>query len=415
VEATRVENLLRHLIIIFLLIFFAVVLVFNFSIKSEQQFSFLARSFLKGKLYFTEYPGNWGDAVLYNGHYFWHLGPFPSVLLTPFVYLFGLLGRFFYQGYLQFFLTLGVFLICFKFGKRFGYSQEDSLFLAFAFCFASVYQMVAIMPWGWFFSQAITVFFLFLSINEYLGKKRLFLIGVYLAFVFATRFTAGFGILFFILDLLFARGFTLAKKVSSLVELSAPIIIALTFLATYNFFRFGDFFKTGYENANTVLFLKEEMFELNNYGLFKIRNFPTNFYYYFIKSLDPVLVEKKTIYERGSYINTYILKPPFIKVSFPGTSFFVVSPIFLYLLKTKLKRRIVKLSFVPILVILFLLLTYYWPGWRQVGPRYLLDLMPFAFILLLFSFKNFKLSIFAKVVILLSSLVDFYLFITVFA
>lgn len=397
----------------FLALFFSYVLFHNFTTKGEQQFSYLAQSFLKGKLYFLEYPGTWGDAVFYKGYFYWPMGPFPAMLLAPLVYLFSLFGQLFYQGYLQFFLTLGIFYLCVRLARKFGYSKEDTTFLAFSFCFASVYQIVALQPWSWYFAQAIVVFFLFLSINEYLGKRRYLLIGIYFAFIIATRFTASLGILFFILGIFLNEG-GFSKKFYSSAKLLFPVLVAGALLLAYNHARFGSYFDNGYMSANNFLWGEDRRYEQLNLGLFKIKNIPTNFYYYFIKTLDPVLMEKKTIYEGGEFINTYVLRPPYVKVNFPGTGFFVVSPIFLYLLRVNLKKRITRLSLVPISSILFMLMLYYWPGWRQVGPRYLLDLLPFAFLLLIFSFKGFRLTIPAKIIILLSSVFDLYLLTTVF-
>src|SRR3972149_5071202 len=53
----------------------------NMSIIAENEFSVLSEQFLKGRLYL---PSPVGDAVLYKGSYFWHLGPFPALLLVPF-------------------------------------------------------------------------------------------------------------------------------------------------------------------------------------------------------------------------------------------------------------------------------------------------------------------------------------------
>ena len=111
--------------------------------------------------------------------------------------------------------------------------------------------------------------------------------------------------------------------------------------------------------------------------------------------------------------NLHILKPPYVKVNYPGVSFFTVSPIFIYIFGIKKLSKILKMLLVPIIIITFILLTYYWTGWLQVGPRYLLDLLPFLFIFLLASFTDGRLPKLAKYVIPASALFNFYLMLTV--
>src|SRR3989344_1116340 len=138
---------------LYYLIAFFFLLVLSFSLIFEnynQQFLYLAQAFLQGKLYFLEKPGTLLDIIYYKGQYYWHLGPFPAILLLPFV----LVGDLFkvslsYQAYLQVLLVLGTFFLGFSVAKHFGYSKDDALWLAFAFCFSSVYHFTPFIPFSW--------------------------------------------------------------------------------------------------------------------------------------------------------------------------------------------------------------------------------------------------------------------------
>lgn len=134
-----------------------------------------------------------------------------------------------------------------------------------------------------------------------------------------------------------------------------------------------------------------------------------NFYYYFVNTF-------KIHFEssRDLMLSKIFSTVPNIKVVEPGTSFFIVSPFFLNVFRANFKKRIVGISLVPIFTILIVLLAYYSPGWVQVGPRYMIDVLPFIFILLLHSFKSRRLSLKAKFLILFSSIFNFYLFLTIF-
>src|SRR3989344_5713193 len=96
-------------VIVFLLLVFAGLLIsMGLNAWDHQQFTYLAKSFLQGKLFFTSTLNTWHDAAYFAGHYYWPLGPFPALLLIPFVAVGNLFGVFFYQGYLQIFITLAI-------------------------------------------------------------------------------------------------------------------------------------------------------------------------------------------------------------------------------------------------------------------------------------------------------------------
>lgn len=391
------------------LFFFIITILLNLNLRNEQQFIYLADSFLQGKLYFLEKPGSWYDSTMFDGKVYWPLGLAPVIILMPFVALFKLVGIMFYQGYLQLFLTIGIFAMCYKLAMRYKYYRDDALWLAFAFCFASVYLFIAFVPWVWNFSHAVTVFFLFLSIIEWHGKKRHWIIGIFLGVAMAARFTAVFGALFFLADIFFPKKKTDKRvQISAAFSLLVPTVVSGLVLLWYNYARFGDPFVNGYMTMNNWLMPEDRRFETLNYGLFQIRNIPMNIYYYFLKTLDPVRVDYFT-----EFGQTYVLKPPYVKLTYPGTSFFVAAPIFLYVfsaIRKKLKVREVWMSLIPTIVILCILMPYYWPGWRQIGPRYTLDFLPFAYLILLHSFEKSRLGTFPKILIAFSAFLNFYLF-----
>ncbi len=398
----------RHLLpaTTFVFVFLILTLFYNVLFTDYQHFTHLADAPLRGRLSFPN-PIPWGifaDTVLFNGAYYWPLAPFPAVLLVPFVALFRLFRAFFYQGYLQFVLNVGVFWFSYWLARRFRYTTRDALFLAGAFCFASVYQFVAFLPASWYFTQVVAVLLLFLAIAEHLTRRRYWLIGLLLALAFMTRFTAGLGILFFMAHVVTERSSSRGQKLRFFTQLLIPVAIAGLLLLGYNYARFNNPFENGYMITNNHSLSAEDRFELLNYGLFKLENVPTNLYYYFIKTVDPVVLEQQTA--QG---NTYVLQPPYLKVGYPGVGFFVVSPIFLYLFRARWKDRTVRLSLLPIGVVLVLLLLYFWPGWVQTGPRYMLDFLPFAYLVLLTAFRDSSLSRFARGLIVVSALFNLYL------
>lgn len=410
---SEIFKLKIHPIWLFALFFFIISLGLNFYVTSEQQFSYMSFGFLHGKAHYLLIPPTTFDSVYFNGEYYWPLGPFPSVVLLPFTLITVLLGgNVFNQGFLQIFLTLGIFWLVYKLAKRFKYSSADSAFLAFGFCFATVYHIVALMSWSWYFSHTVVVFLLFVALHERYNKSRYWLLGIIFGLVFLTRFPAGFSFLYiaFLLVVDFVKNKTdLSRFSKNMALFLMPIILSGVVLLAYNHARFGSVWNSGYGLVNAHLLSEDDRFELLNYGLFNPRNIPTNLYYYFVKTLDPILVEQESF--RG---NTYVLKFPFVKVGFPGTSLFIVAPILLYIFTLKYKDRDQIALLLTSLFVLFIVLMWFWPGYRQTGPRYTLDFLPLAYVLVLYSFKDRKLSNLAKAIIVTSAIINVYFFANIF-
>lgn len=367
-------------------------------IQSGQHFVLLAESFLNGKLYFLQMDKmGLVDLVKVNGHYYWPLEPFPSILIIPFVLLSKVIGFQFYQGHLHIFIIAGIFWLCYRLGLKFRFSISDSLFLAFAFCFSSTFLYIVLDSRAWYFSHAISVFFAFLSLHEYYkNKKRWFLIGIFTGFLFATRFTSGLIVLFFILIIGFSNHLARRVKLKSISKLLIPVAVILLLLGLYNKARFGSFFDTGY--SRPIIFPESQRLMEETYGLFGLNNIITNFYWYFLAPLFPVV-------ESG----TYHLIFPYFYVNPVGLSLFITSPVFLLVLKKTWTTSEQKFIWITSLTILFVLLTFYASGYYQFGPRYFLDVLPLLYISLMYSFKKRKIYLHHKTLIIVSFLVNLYL------
>lgn len=398
------KNLRYYLIIALSIVFFALSIVFNLHVKENQHFSFLANSFLHGKLYFIDqYASWWHDAVIFNDHHYWPQGPFPAVILMPFVYWFNNLGLFFYQSYIQIFLNIGVFYLVFRISKELKYTKLESLFFAFAFSFATVFLGVSFWPTGWFFSQVVTTFFLFLVLKEYLTKNRSWVIGILFGLILLTRVTAFLGILFFIWQIFFDKKLDIRGKIKSYLLIAISLVPFILLFGLYNYLRFGNFLEQGYSLQSIAGNLSSN----KDNGLFGLIHIPGNIYYFLISG--PIPVFKDTF--------SHILTFPFIKADPWGLGIIFTSPYLLYLLFFQYKDRISWGIILTVITIAIPIFTYYGIGWYQFGYRYSLDFLPFLFFIFMrnYKLKFGKLSRFLKVLIVASAIFDFYLFSTIFS
>lgn len=371
-------------------------------VDTDAHFSYLASSFLQGKTYFLDQPGSWKDAAYFSGAYYWPLGPFPAVLLMPFVYVFSLLNKFFHQGYLHFFIVLGVFYLVYKIALKAKYAITDSLYLAFGFCFASAFLGVAIWPWSWHFSHAITVFLLFLAIYEYLGKRRYWLIGLIMGLIVTTRATASLFFVFFVLEIILISKARSFSKANNFFKLLIPYLVGILLLTNYNFNRFGNFVEQGYSLSN----LLPPLAKARDYGLFSLKHLPGNLYYFLLGFPLPVFRDSLS----------HVLKFPFIRTNPWGMSIFITSPYFIYLFLLKYKDVLSKTLLLSIFLISLPSLLFFSLGYRQFGYRYSLDFLPLLFFMFIRSYRKQygELSNNFRLLILITAFTNLYLFITEF-
>ena len=380
-----------------------IVLINSIVASGSQQFSLLAKAFLHGQLNFLAPIGGAGqDPVFWHGKIYWSEGLFPSVLLMPLLGIFSISHIFFYQGYIQWVLVIGVLFFIYKIASKLNYSHEDSLILALGFTLGSVFIGVSALSPSWYFAQVLTTFLLFWTLYEYYrgSQRRWWLIGIICGLVLMTRATATPIVLFFILE-----AFKYSKEreslIKSLTKLILPILIALGLLGLYNLFRFGNTFTGGYNLQQ----LYPASMASEKYGVFNPIHIPTNLF--------SLLLSAPTAVLRNS--SSWTLKFPYITNNIYGMSIFITSPYLLYLFNKKWKefdstaRNLLLASFISAIIVL----SYFGIGLIQFGYRYSLDFLPEIFIVFMIIYRQNHeyLSRGMKFLLLGSGILNFYLLI----
>lgn len=389
--------LAKHLVgITILAMLLSLITATNISIRwGDQQFSYLALSFLHGQLAFLAPPGSVTDLIVANQHLYWALGPFPAILLIPFVYVGSLTGMLFPQGYLQWVLvTITLFLIV-RIAERLGFSRNDACYAAFAFVGASAMLDLALVPWSWYFAQIVTVTLVVYALSEFFGKRRPILIGSIMALVLMTRATAGLGILFFILEELWSNA-PWPTRLRRLLALLIPIALAIILLVLYNYLRFGVVWESGYH----LQMLNDPWATARSYGTFGLVHLPGNLYHLF-------LAGPKIILQDGI---SHVLKAPYLLPDLWGMSIFITSPYYLLLAQNAAHTKREKFLWLTVVVVALPILLYYGIGYVQIGYRYALDFLPFLFILFLIHYRQHS-SAFSrrlKILFILTFFVNFY-------
>jgi len=366
-------------IIIFTVPITILLFIFSIGLASEggQQFSELAKAFLHGQLNFLSPIGGMGqDPILYHGKVFWGEGPFPAILLMPFVLLFNIFHLFFYQGYLKWALMVGILFFIYRLARTLLYSIEDSLILTLGFTLGSVFIGVATISSSWLYAQVLTTFLLFWSLYEFYTHKRWWLIGIICGLIFMTRATASPIVIFYCLELWRSKNNGQVKKIKEFVKLSVPFGSAIILIGIYNFLRFHSPLNGGY--AYQLLFPDSAV--TRSYGVFSLIHIPTNFYAAFLSAPSTVL---KTS-------TSWTLKFPYIQNNPYGMSMFITSPYLLYLFTQKwsIYDKHARNLIVAILASCLFVLSFYGIGKEQFGYRYSLDFLPALFMLFMIIYRK---------------------------
>jgi hypothetical protein len=348
-------------------------------VRNEQQYVRLAESFLIGKLHFTSISEHLHDTAVFGQRHYWPLGPLPAVLLMPFVSFFRLIGADFYQGYATLPLALASCWLCFRIAQRCGRSREESAWLTLAFCGSSSYLSVAVISMSWPFAQIVAVYLIFLAIDEWLTRRRWWLLGFFLGLTAATRISAGLNVALFAGAALFCEKKERAKILASL---ASGFTIPILFLAAYNFVRFSSILETGY-----------------NYQLPAPGDFPTI-------SLTNVI----------PHLRTFLFGPPAALDKFPffsanpyGMSVLLLSP-WLFFLGSLKMDRFNYLALANCAAVLLMVLAWRSTGQLQVGYRFSLDFLPIiTFLLARSGFNAKKLSWGFKALTILGFILTLYL------
>lgn len=304
------------------------------------------------------------DIANYYNNYYVYFGPLSSIILAPFVLVFG-------ESVPQ--VSIGVasmitsFIAVYFITKKFKFSSLDSLWLALFFVFSTVLFSSSVINVTAYQVEALGVPFILLALWSYLAKRNPLLIGLFLGLATMTRFTLMLAVVFFFIELFYKR-----VSIKQFLLIVLPMSIAVSFLGTYNYHRFHSVFETGY---NYTISIKDPPISKNlKYGDISIDHIPANLYSFLIMSPEPLL--KK-------HDNGFVLKFPFLKANPWGIAIWFTSPLFLLLLLQFKKGKYTLSALIATIFLAIPVMLWYSIGYAQFGYRYALDFLPFLFLLLL--------------------------------
>lgn len=399
---TAVKNKLIFFIFgLVILMFLGEVITNAIRLNKFQHFSFLAVSFLQGRLDLDGQRENlWYDSVLWAGKYYWPLGPMPALFLIPGMWVFGFWEGFFYQSYFQILLVLVTGGLVYILSRRLGNRHADSLVWVFGVVFGTVYFGIAAISASWMHAQVLATSLIFLAICEHNFRRRYGVIGLIMGLAAATRLTAGLGVVFWIMEILAGRGGRKEAAVN-LASLTIPFVLVIAGLGVYNYARFGKVTEQGYKYQTLVI---PELAAAREMGIFFWKHLPTNVYYLWAAVPQPVFASEKT----------RVMVFPYVKQDWWGLAWWVTSPFLLKLFFLRKWDGFVWRAMLTSGVIMLPIMFYYGVGYMQFGYRYSMDWLPFwLWVVMRDTAKNGKgLSGRMRAVIFGSGVLNYYLLVT---
>ena len=235
-----------------------------------------ARAFCQGRLDIDE---PFGDVATYNGRHYVVFPPFPALLITPLVAIFGVQTR---TTVVSLALTALNVLVLHRALALLEVPRELRRWVLAAFFLGTAYTTSLFQTYEtWHFAHIVAVTCLLLAVCEALGRGRAVLIGLFCGLAFLSRHLCLYAAPFLALAIWQRHPTaTLARKLAHLTLLCLPLALCGGVYFGFNYLRFGDPLDTGYAHLQPEGFLAERVAQ---YGLFDLAYVPFNLTHMFLQ------------------------------------------------------------------------------------------------------------------------------------
>lgn len=349
----------------FILLQIPAIINFYYNDGSHNPFIHFAQSLLHGRLSLQPVPDS-GDLAYFNGKFYLPYPPLPGIILVPFVALFGA-DHINTVAIATLMACICIYLIHNIFSKL-KIEKEYIPWLITAMIFGTGFWFALFTTHHVYAFAHITSFlFQLLIINEILGKRRWWLIGILIGCTFLTRQFTIFYTFFALGFLFYLHSIKEEKNIGrSILHLFFPIASFIILYLGYNYLRFGNILDSGYDHIIFIGILSERV---HQYGVFSGKYFLFNLYSALLKGFN---IE----FQGSSYLK--------IKdMDLWGTSLLSASPFLIASLKANWNKILKISAWITILIIFIGQLFYHNNGFEQVNTsRFSLDFLPLLIVLM---------------------------------
>ncbi|MGA8795973.1 MAG: hypothetical protein WB526_02765 [Candidatus Cybelea sp.] len=322
-------------------------------------FVLLAQALLAGHAW-IDWPGTYIDALPYDGHYFVIEGPLPALLLVPLVALFGARAN---QTGLAVVLAAVAIGAAWELGERFGVRRSSIAWIC-AFLLAGTDLLwCAMLGDVWFTAHVSAVCFTLLALVELAGKRRGWLVAIFAACAFESRFSmiVALPVYAFFLATESSRDVQV-RRLGSFCAMLVPVGILWVL---YNEARWGTLSDIGYS----------AWYHLDQAGMptgspFRLAYLPNQLWSFLAQ------------------LPTLLPSFPWLRPEYSGVALTWTSPALLLAFCARSPVRWVLALWVAAILVAIPNFLYYVNGFAQFGMRHALDFEPFLVALMMLAVRE---------------------------
>jgi len=318
----------------------------------------LAQALLSGHAW-IDWPGGYIDALPYNGHYFVIEGPLPALLLMPMVALSGTQAN---QTGLAVVLAAVAIGAAWELGERFGL-RRSSIAWTCGFLLAGTDLLwCAMLGDVWFIAHVSAVCFTLLALVELAGKRRGWLVALFAACAFESRFSMIAALPVYLYLLLGPSRDGLRRRIVSFIAVLVPVGILWIL---YNEARWGTWSDIGY-----MAWYHQDQVGMPTGSPFRLMYLPYQLQSFFVQ------------------LPTFLPGFPWLRPEFSGVALTWTSPALLLAFFARTPVRWVLALWAAAILVAIPSFLYYVNGFAQFGMRHALDFEPFLVALMMLAVRE---------------------------